>query len=620
MKKLLSFLVLTVFCSMVFAQTVTLTFTGQDTNKLYVQLSRVNIENATQNWQHTINYPDTVLELGQVGIENYESGYGFVLHQNNPNPFENTTYSILNTVESGEVVLTLTDMNGRTISMQNFASLQSGIHQFRINVANTGTYLLTALQNGKTSSIKMVNNGKAAENKIEYMGVSAPKIAVSLPVKNITDAITDPFNKGDEMVYTGYATVNGTEYQSQIIRQNQNESEDIVLMFSIVPPVVLPAVVTDSVRRNTGKIAIGGGEVTDNGGDAVTARGVCWSTEQNPTVEGPHTTDGRGEGTFTSFLTDLTLGTTYYVRAYATNSVGTAYGNAVSFTTDTVERLYDGLPCLNLPTVTDHEGNVYNTVQIGSQCWTKENLRTTTSPTTGTYLVNNDTITSKNSSYTGKQAYWYMHDSLTYATKNYGLLYNWNAAVDTFNVNYSNDELSINNDLENTYSVTFTGNRRGICPEGWHLPTDSEWLQLTDYVISIEEYRSKGCECNPENKKYVNCIVKALASTTDWKRIADTEENKEYEEKYGDFLPGKNPADNNATGFTAFPAGYYSGSYGMFADLDNFTLVGKNASFQSATGTDTFFSGEHSLDYDMIYVSHSRLTKDHACSVRCLRD
>jgi len=70
-----------------------------------------------------------------------------------------------------------------------------------------------------------------------------------------------------------------------------------------------------------------------NGGDPVTARGVCWSTTTNPTTADSKTVDGTGVGTFTSAITGIASGVTYYVRSYATNSVGTIYGTEVSFTT-----------------------------------------------------------------------------------------------------------------------------------------------------------------------------------------------------------------------------------------------------------------------------------------------
>ncbi len=79
--------------------------------------------------------------------------------------------------------------------------------------------------------------------------------------------------------------------------------------------------------------AVSGGNVTSDGGAAVTARGVCWSTNHNPTTADSKTVDGSGTGAFTSNLNGLIAGTTYYIRAYATNSAGTAYGDEVSFTT-----------------------------------------------------------------------------------------------------------------------------------------------------------------------------------------------------------------------------------------------------------------------------------------------
>ena len=79
--------------------------------------------------------------------------------------------------------------------------------------------------------------------------------------------------------------------------------------------------------------ATGGGNIKSDGGFPITARGVCWSTSSNPTVSDSHTSNGSGTGSFTSNITGLTLNTFYYVRAYATNSAGTMYGNQVSFTT-----------------------------------------------------------------------------------------------------------------------------------------------------------------------------------------------------------------------------------------------------------------------------------------------
>jgi hypothetical protein len=95
--------------------------------------------------------------------------------------------------------------------------------------------------------------------------------------------------------------------------------------------VVEPAVTTMAITAVTSATAGAGGSVTYNGGGDITARGVCWSTSQNPTIADNKTTDGTGTGSFTSAITGLTAGTPYYVRAYAINSTGTGYGNEISF-------------------------------------------------------------------------------------------------------------------------------------------------------------------------------------------------------------------------------------------------------------------------------------------------
>ena len=98
--------------------------------------------------------------------------------------------------------------------------------------------------------------------------------------------------------------------------------------------IELPTVTTAEVEDITETTAVSGGEVTYDGGGEVTARGICWSTKQNPTIEDNKTTDGKGVGSFTSQIPDLVPNTQYYVRAYATNEKGTAYGEEVSFTTE----------------------------------------------------------------------------------------------------------------------------------------------------------------------------------------------------------------------------------------------------------------------------------------------
>ena len=234
-------------------------------------------------------------------------------------------------------------------------------------------------------------------------------------------------------------------------------------------------------------------------------------------------------------------------------------------------------------TIKDHEGNVYNTVKIGEQCWTKENMRCTTSPSTGTTILE---ATPSSYSFTGKKAYYVNGSSSN--TSTYGLLYNWNAAVDTFNTAYG--ETSTNTSYDNAVSVTFSGNRRGICPQGWHVPSDAEWTQLTDYVSSQSEY-----VCGSDN----TYIAKALASTTGWNTSSTT------------CTVGNTPANNNATGFSAVPAGYYYGNY------DDFSYY---ADFWSATQNNSANAYYRHLTYNNANVYRGYIVKDYGFSVRCLRD
>ena len=95
----------------------------------------------------------------------------------------------------------------------------------------------------------------------------------------------------------------------------------------------LPAVTTTALSSISSTTASTGGNVTSGGSSAITARGVCWSTSEDPTTEDDHTSSGTGTGIFTSTLAELSPNTTYYVRAYATNSAGTSYGSNKSFST-----------------------------------------------------------------------------------------------------------------------------------------------------------------------------------------------------------------------------------------------------------------------------------------------
>ncbi len=114
---------------------------------------------------------------------------------------------------------------------------------------------------------------------------------------------------------------------------NFNFNQIIISNIEPYPSVGIPVVTTTSIADITETAASCGGYVISESGSTVTAKGICWSTSQNPTTADSHTLDGAGFGVFSSNLTGLTAGTSYYVRAYATNSTGTAYGSQVNLTT-----------------------------------------------------------------------------------------------------------------------------------------------------------------------------------------------------------------------------------------------------------------------------------------------
>jgi uncharacterized protein (TIGR02145 family) len=228
-------------------------------------------------------------------------------------------------------------------------------------------------------------------------------------------------------------TGNTKYYVSAYATNSEGTGYGQELSFTTSP--LLPVVTTADPVATSTTTGTGGGTVTSDGGSAVTARGVCWNTSANPTTANSKTTDGTGTGTFTSNITGLTANTTFHVRAYATNSVGTAYGTDKTFTTDPI-------------TVTDNDGNTYNVIRIGTQLWMKENLKTTIFNDDGPIAPVSGTAAWAN--LTSHGYCWYNNDA---GNKNtYGALYNW-------------------------YAVA-TGK---LCPVGWHVPTDDDCIELEDY-------------------------------------------------------------------------------------------------------------------------------------------
>ena len=213
--------------------------------------------------------------------------------------------------------------------------------------------------------------------------------------------------------------------------------------------------------------------------------------------------------------------------------------------------------CPGTPTVKDIDGNEYNAVQIGTQCWTKENLRVT-KYRDGTIIpldesggkTGNGTGQTWSSRTTGARTV-YGHSAANLVA--YGYLYNWYAVADI----------------------------KGLCPKGWHVPSDSEWTTLTTYlggeIVAGGKMKSTG--------------------TTYWN--------------------SPNTGATNASGFSALPGGYRD-------DDGSFLSIRSNAVFWSAA-ENVNTAGDHmaryrSLVYNNGYVLRSNYDKRGGFSVRCLRD
>jgi hypothetical protein len=202
------------------------------------------------------------------------------------------------------------------------------------------------------------------------------------------------------------------------------------MTFSFVTlQLTTPIITTTPVSSVTINSAVFGGIIISNGGEEISNNGVCWSINSLPTTSASHTDDGIGTGSFTSILTGLTEATTYYLRAYASNSIGTSYGNQEILQT----------------LLTDIDGNLYKTVLIGEQVWMAENLKTTRYNDGTTIPLVTDSLE------------WYnLVTPLTYVKAEPGFCL-YNNDIDKY---------------QNTYGALyncFVVRKSKVCPIGWHV-------------------------------------------------------------------------------------------------------------------------------------------------------
>lgn len=146
----------------------------------------------------------------------------------------------------------------------------------------------------------------------------------------------------DVTVYRDSGLLANTSYTYRVSSFNSagpsiTYSNEVTVVTNSTIAITVPILTTRNATDTTGVSAVSGGNITSDGGSPISARGVVWSTSQNPTISlSTKTVDGSGSGTFISNITGLALNTIYYVRAYATNSSGTGYGNEVVFQTSSI--------------------------------------------------------------------------------------------------------------------------------------------------------------------------------------------------------------------------------------------------------------------------------------------
>ena len=197
--------------------------------------------------------------------------------------------------------------------------------------------------------------------------------------------------------------------------------------------------------------------------------------------------------------------------------------------------------------VRDVDGNVYDAIRIGPQIWMQQNLRTTHYP---------DSTPIERLLLPGEKE----------LSAEYGYLYDWNTA---------------------THGEDSSTMVQGVCPDGWHIPNGEEWDVLCS---SSQLYYGN----------YTEAIAKLLASTSGWNFCNENS-----------FSPGHNQLQNNATGFSAFPAGYYEGNY---------SALGASAHFWSSTSENPTKARTFSLESCWLQPNSSAAPRTNGCSVRCIKN
>ncbi len=323
--------------------------------------------------------------------------------------------------------------------------------------------------------------------------------------------------------------------------------------------MTLPSVTGNTIYSITTTSAVIESTIDPGGGENITARGVCWKLTQNPTISDSKTDDGVGTGSFTSFPTGLSYNMNYYFRTYATNSSGTTYGPQLALRTPN--------------NVLGPSGYWYNIVKIGNQYWFVENLKTN-KYRNGDNIATTMTVSDDISDEPNPKYQWSYNDNEA-DVPIYGRLYTWYAVTDP----------------------------RGVCPTGWHVPTDQDWTTLEIYLQN-NGFNYDGTIDTDNDRITNNNTAKALAGTSLWTSspTAGAVGNTDY------------PDYRNRSSFNALPGGYRY-PHGDFQNINQ----------SGYWWSSTEYSADNGLDRVMVFYSRSLNRYDYhskkmGYSVRCIKD
>lgn len=206
----------------------TVTFTATDNLNNHVALHHVVVENLTQDWKCTVLYPDTVLNMSGVGVENYAVETSFFVSENVPNPFDGKTSFAINMPYQDRVNIAVYDINGRKV-VEASPLLEVGMHTFEVSLSTPQTYMLCVENSKCKQSIKLMNHGGSGANSIAYQQFGP----LGQPNLEHAKNTTYTFEDGDIMRYVGYMEQDGMSLNSDTIEQPIWEDTQVSLMFQI---------------------------------------------------------------------------------------------------------------------------------------------------------------------------------------------------------------------------------------------------------------------------------------------------------------------------------------------------------------------------------------------------